>query len=134
MGAVLKSKEGLAQFFSRQSLRGDLLGGLTAAVVSLPLALAFGAVSGAGARAGLYGAVLVGFWAALFGGTNTLISGPTGPMTVIMAALLTRLAASHPEHALTLGFTAVIIAGVIQILLGVFRLGRYITLMPYSVI
>jgi len=125
---------GIRGILSRPSLKGDLLGGLTASVVSLPLALAFGAMSGAGAQAGLYGAVMVGFWAAVCGGTSTLISGPTGPMTVVMAAIFTRLAASHPEHALVLGFTAVVIAGILQILLGALRLGRYITLMPYSVI
>jgi len=64
------------------NLRGDMFGGLTAAIVSLPLALAFGVASGAGPIAGLYGAVCVGFFAALFGGTPTLISEPTGPMTV----------------------------------------------------
>lgn len=66
------------------NLRGDIFGGVTAAIVSLPLALAFGVASGAGAIAGLYGAVCVGFFAALFGGTPTLISEPTGPMTVVM--------------------------------------------------
>jgi len=65
-----------------RNLRGDLFGGVTAAIVSLPLALAFGVASGAGPVAGLYGAVCVGFFAALFGGTPTLISEPTGPMTV----------------------------------------------------
>ena len=70
------------------NLRGDIFGGLTAAIVSLPLALAFGVASGAGAIAGLYGAVCVGFFAALFGGTPTLISEPTGPMTVVMTAIV----------------------------------------------
>jgi sulfate permease, SulP family len=66
------------------NLRGDIFGGVTAAIVSLPLALAFGVASGAGAIAGLYGAVCVGFFAALFGGTPTLISELTRPMTVVM--------------------------------------------------
>lgn len=70
------------------NLRGDIFGGVTAAIVSLPLALAFGVASGAGPIAGLYGAVCVGFFAALFGGTPTLISEPTGPMTVVMTAML----------------------------------------------
>lgn len=114
--------------------RGDLFGGVTTAIVSLPLALAFGVSSGAGAEAGLYGAVLVGLFAALFGGTSTLISEPTGPMTLMFTAVLTNIAAKHPEHALAIGFTTVVIAGLTQILVGSLKLGRFITLMPYSVV
>jgi SulP family sulfate permease len=116
------------------NLRGDLFGGVTTAIVSLPLALAFGVASGAGAEAGLYGAVLVGLFAALFGGTPTLISEPTGPMTVIMTAVITSMIAANPDNGLAMAFTVVIIAGMFQILFGVLRLGKYITLMPYSVI
>ncbi len=119
---------------STVNLRGDLFGGVTAAVVSLPMALTFGAVSGAGPQAGLYGAVLVGLFAALFGGTRTLISEPTGPMTVLMTAIITRMIAANPGDGLAMAFTVVMVAGAFQILLGSLRLGRYITLMPYSVI
>ncbi|MFD2167117.1 SulP family inorganic anion transporter [Thalassotalea euphylliae] len=116
------------------NIRGDLFGGVTAAIVSLPLALAFGVASGAGAEAGLYGAILIGLFAAIFGGTPTLISEPTGPMTVVMAAVLTSLLANNPENGLAMAFTVVMIAGAFQILLGLLNLGKYITLMPYSVI
>jgi SulP family sulfate permease len=116
------------------NLRGDLFGGITAAIVSLPLALAFGVASGAGAIAGLYGAVCVGFFAALFGGTPTLISEPTGPMTVVMTAIVSSLTARDPENGLTMAFTVVMLAGIFQIFFGIFKLGKYITLMPYSVI
>lgn len=116
------------------NVRGDIFGGVTAAIVSLPLALAFGVASGAGPEAGLYGAILVGLFAALFGGTPTLISEPTGPMTVIMTAVLTTMVAANPDHGVAMAFTVVMIAGVFQILLGVLNLGKYITLMPYSVI
>lgn len=116
------------------NLRGDLFGGVTAAIVSLPLALAFGVASGAGAEAGLYGAILIGLFAAIFGGTPTLISEPTGPMTVVMAAVLTTMMANNPENGLAMAFTVVMIAGAFQILLGLLNLGKYITLMPYSVI
>ncbi|MGQ4647375.1 bicarbonate transporter BicA [Lyngbya aestuarii] len=116
------------------NLRGDLFGGLTAAIISLPLALAFGVASGAGPVAGLYGAVCVGFFAALFGGTPTLISEPTGPMTVVMTAVVAHLVAANPENGLAMAFTVVMLAGLFQILFGVFRLGKYVTLMPYSVI
>lgn len=119
---------------STMNIRGDIFGGVTAAIVSLPLALAFGVASGAGPEAGLYGAILVGLFAALFGGTPTLISEPTGPMTVIMTAVLTTMMAANPEKGLAMAFTVVMIAGAFQILLGVLNLGRYITLMPYSVI
>jgi len=114
--------------------KGDIFGGITAAVVSLPMALAFGVASGAGPAAGLYGAVLVGLFAALFGGTSTLISEPTGPMTVVMTAVLTTMMAANPEQGLAMAFTVVMIAGVFQISLGLLKLGKYITLMPYSVI
>lgn len=117
-----------------RNLRGDIFGGVTAAIVSLPLALAFGVASGAGAVAGLYGAVCVGFFAALFGGTPTLISEPTGPMTVVMTAIVANLTAANPENGLAMAFTVVMLAGLFQILFGIFRLGKYITLMPYSVI
>ncbi|OKH28055.1 SulP family inorganic anion transporter [Chroogloeocystis siderophila] len=117
-----------------RNLRGDLFGGITAAIVSLPLALAFGVASGAGAVAGLYGAVCVGFFAALFGGTPTLISEPTGPMTVVITGIIASLTASNPENGLAMAFTVVMLAGLFQILFGVFKLGKYITLMPYSVI
>ena len=117
-----------------RNLRGDIFGGITAAVIALPMALAFGVASGAGATAGLWGAVLVGFFAALFGGTPTLISEPTGPMTVIMTAVIAELTATNPENGLAMAFTVVMMAGIFQIMFGVLRLGKYVTLMPYTVI
>ena len=117
-----------------RNLQGDILGGLTAAVVALPMALAFGIASGAGASAGLWGAILVGFFAALFGGTPSLISEPTGPMTVIVTAVIAGLTANNPETGLAMAFTVIMTAGVFQILFGVLRLGRYITMLPYNVI
>jgi SulP family sulfate permease len=114
--------------------RGDIFGGVTAAVIALPMALAFGVASGAGAEAGLYGAILVGFFAALFGGSPTLISEPTGPMTVIFTAVIAKLIASDPVNGMAMAFTVVIMAGVFQILFGVMRLGKYVTLMPYTVV
>ena len=112
-----------------KNLRGDIYGGLVAAVVALPLALAFGVASGAGAIAGLYGAIFVGFFAALFGGTPAQVSGPTGPMTVVMAGIIAQFG-----HEPALAFTAVILGGGLQILLGASGIGQYITLMPYPVI
>ncbi|MFT5396924.1 MAG: SulP family sulfate permease [Gammaproteobacteria bacterium] len=116
-------------------LRGDLYGGLTAGVVALPLALAMGVASGLGPMAGLYGAIFVGFFAALFGGTESQISGPTGPMTVVVAGLVASIAA-HPDldSNVALIFTAIMLAGVFQIFMGVFKLGDYIRLVPYPVI
>ncbi|WP_204153836.1 SulP family inorganic anion transporter [Leptolyngbya sp. CCY15150] len=117
-----------------RNLRGDLFGGVTAAVIALPMALAFGVASGAGAVSGLWGAVLVGFFAALFGGTPTLISEPTGPMTVVMTAVIAQLMAADPENGMAMAFTVVMMAGVFQIIFGLLRLGKYVTLMPYTVI
>lgn len=124
----------LGSRFKDINLKGDLFGGVTTAIISLPLALAFGVASGAGAEAGLWGAIMVGFFAALFGGSSSLISEPTGPMTVIMTAVLTSMMAKYPETGMAISFTIVMMAGAFQVLLGTLKLGKYITLMPYSVI
>ena len=115
--------------YNLQTLRGDILGGVTAAVVGLPVALAFGLAAGLGPSAGIYGAISVGFFAAVFGGTRSLISGPTGSMTVAMAVIV----AAHADN-IAEAFTIVIMAGLIQILFGLLRIGRYVTYTPYSVI
>nr|UUT40387.1 bicarbonate transporter [Photobacterium sp.] len=120
--------------FESINIKGDVFGGVTTAIISLPLALAFGVASGAGAEAGLWGAIMVGFFAALFGGSTTLISEPTGPMTVIMTAVLTSMMAKYPETGMAMSFTVVMMAGAFQIILGTLKLGKYVTLMPYSVI
>jgi len=120
-----------------RNLKGDMFGGLTAAVIALPMALAFGVASGAGPASGLYGAVLVGLFAALFGGTPTLISEPTGPMTVVMTAVIANLTAANPDNpeiGMAMAFTVVMLAGVFQIGFGLLRLGKYVTMMPYNVV
>jgi len=117
-----------------KGLKGDIWGGVTAGVVALPLALAFGVASGMGAIAGLYGAIVVGFFAALFGGTPSQISGPTGPMTVAMAATVVEFEAAFPGQGLVLSFTAVMLAGLMQVALGLLKMGRYITMVPLPVI
>jgi SulP family sulfate permease len=114
---------------SIRNRRGDIFGGITSAVVALPLALAFGVVSGAGALAGLYGAIFVGFFAAVFGGTRLQVSGPTGPMTVVMALIIAQTSGN-----LSLAFAAVILAGIFQIVFGVAGIGRYIKLVPQPVV
>ncbi len=119
-----KKKETIVQFS-----RGDLFGGLTAGVVALPLALAFGVASGAGAQAGLYGAAILGFFAALLGGTPTQISGPTGPMTVVFAAALTSLGGN-----LDAAMMVVLLGGLGQIALGAIKAGSLIRYVPYPVI
>tara|TARA_Y100001970_G_scaffold291800_1_gene430380 strand:- start:11150 stop:12808 length:1659 start_codon:yes stop_codon:yes gene_type:complete len=128
--------------FHLKNIRGDILGGLTAAVVALPLALAFGnaALGPGGAIYGLYGAVVVGFLAALFGGTPAQVSGPTGPMSVTVAGVVAGLAAVGVPRDLSAGqilplvMAAVVIGGLFQILFGLLKLGKYITLVPYSVV
>jgi SulP family sulfate permease len=117
-----------------RNLQGDIFGGVTAAVIALPMALAFGIASGAGATAGLWGAVIVGFFAALFGGTPTLISEPTGPMTVVQTAVIASLVAADPDNGLAMAFTVVMMAGLFQIAFGLLKLGKYVTMMPYTVI
>ena len=114
---------------SLERLRGDFYGGITTAVVALPLALAFGVASGVGPLAGMYGAILVGFFAAIFGGTPAQVSGPTGPMTIVMAIIVLKFA-NNPA----LAFTVVMLGGVLQILFGALKFGRFINLVPYPVI
>jgi SulP family sulfate permease len=133
MTSAAKSPSGAAglvrNWFDFSNLRGDLLGGVTAGVVALPLALAFGEASGAGPIAGLWGAIFVGFFAALFGGTGAQVSGPTGPMVVVFAGVFASLS-GDPR----LVFAAVVLAGLFQIVMGVLRLGDYIRLVPYPVV
>ena len=117
------------KFFDLSNLRGDMFGGITAGIVALPLALAFGEASGAGPIAGIWGAIFVGFFASLFGGTGSNVSGPTGPMVVVFAGVFASLSGN-----LALVFAAVVLAGVLQILLGVFKMGQYIRLVPYPVV
>jgi SulP family sulfate permease len=119
------------------NLRGDFFGGLTAGVVALPLALAFGLQSGMGAIAGLYGAIAIGIIAAWFGGTPTQISGPTGPMTVVSAVIIAKAIEAHGgslEAALGSIIAIFLLSGVFQILLGIFKVGQYVRYMPYPVV
>ncbi len=115
--------------FSLSSLRGDVFGGITAGIVALPLALAFGVASGLGAVAGLYGAIALGCIAALLGGTPTQVSGPTGPMTVIFASAII----AFPGD-ISAVFASVFLAGILQIVFGYFKVGTLVRYMPYPVI
>ena len=115
--------------YNLQTLRGDVFGGLTAAVVALPLSLAFGVASGLGAIAGLYSAIAVGLIAAALGGSKTQISGPTAPLSVAMSVVVASYADSVSQ-----ALTIVMLAGAIQILMGSLRLGSFVSYTPYSVI
>ena len=115
--------------YSIDTFRGDLFGGITSTVVALPVSLAFGVASGLGAAAGLYGAIAVGFFAAVFGGTRSQISGPTAPMAVAMAVIIT----SHASN-LTEALTVVMLGGLLQVLIGVLRIGRFIAYTPHVVV
>ncbi len=117
--------------------RGDLFGGITAGIVALPLALAFGVQSGLGAAAGLYGAIFISFFASLFGGTDTQISGPTAPMTAVSMVVIAGIIAAfdgNAEKALPTILMVFILAGVIQIVLGIIKVGQYIKYIPYPVV
>ncbi len=119
------------------NLRGDIFGGLTAAVVALPLAMAMGVASGAGPIAGIYGAIFVGLFAALFGGTPAQVSGPTGPMTVVMAVIFTEYTGMFPDNPMlgaSYAFTVVILGGLFQISFGLLKIGRFIELVPHPVV
>ena len=112
-----------------QTLRGDIFGGVSATVVALPVALALGVASGMGAAAGMYGAIAVGFFAAVFGGTRTQISGPTAPMTVALVVIVS----SYTSN-LTEALTVVVMAGLLQLLLGLSRIGRFVAYTQHVVI
>ena len=118
-----------ARSYDLPAFRGDLFGGLTSAVVALPVALAFGVASGLGAAAGMYGVIAVGFFASVFGGTRSQISGPTAPMTIAMSVVVT-------THASTLGeaFAIVVLAGLLQVALGTLRIGRFVVYTPHVVV
>ncbi len=123
--------------FDFSHFRGDFFGGLTAGIVALPLALAFGVQSGLGPSAGLYGAIFIAFFAALFGGTNTQISGPTAPMTALSTLIIAGIVASFDgdvTKALPSILVVFLLAGLLQILLGVIGIGKYIKYMPYPVV
>jgi SulP family sulfate permease len=126
----------MKKLYDFKNLRGDLTGGLLAGVVALPLALAFGVQSGVGAVAGLYGAIILGFLGALLGGTATQVSGPTGPMTVISAALVAIAVESYGslEGALGIILLTFFLGGVFQIIFGFLNIARYIKFLPYPVI
>ena len=134
-------------FLTTKNLKGDIFGGITAGIVALPLALAFGiqafggiddpAASSMGALAGLVGATLLGFFAALFGGTHSQISGPTGPMTVITASLVSGVwASSHGSFSevLLAMSLAGMFCGLFQILFGIIKIGKYVRYIPYPVL
>ena len=112
-----------------KTLKNDILAGITVAIVALPLALAFGVVSGAGAIAGLYGAIILGFIASLLGGVSVQVSGPTGPMTVVTAAAVTTF-----SNDFSTVMAVVFFAGIIQISFGIVDLGKWIKFIPYPII
>jgi len=119
------------------NFRGDLFGGITAGIVALPLALAFGLQSGLGAAAGLYGAIFISFFAALFGGTNTQISGPTAPMTAVSMVIIAGIVTVNEgdlEKAIPAILIVFLLSGLFQIILGVLKVGVYIRYIPYPVV
>ncbi|WP_420570716.1 SulP family inorganic anion transporter [Kordia sp.] len=126
----------LKKFYDFKNFKGDFTGGLVAGVVALPLALAFGVQSGMGATAGLYGAIAVGIFAALFGGTETQASGPTGPMTVVSAALIA--AAIQMNGSLDNGMSIILatflLGGIFQVVFGFLNIASYVKYFPYPVI
>ncbi|NQY66456.1 MAG: SulP family inorganic anion transporter [Flavobacteriales bacterium] len=123
-------------FFDFSHFKGDAFGGITAGVVALPLALAFGVQSGMGAEAGLYGAMILGVFAAIFGGTDTQISGPTGPMTVISVMVVTSAIESSGSIAEGLGLiiASFVFGGLILVVFGLLKFGKYIKYIPYPVL
>ena len=112
-----------------KNIKGNIYGGITSGIIALPLALAFGVASGLGASAGLWGSILLCLFASIFGGTPTQISGPTGPIIVVIAAIAT----TH-GHNPNLVFMTVLLAGVFQIIFGLLKIGKFVNFVPYPVI
>ncbi|MDX3569637.1 SulP family inorganic anion transporter [Streptomyces sp. ID05-47C] len=125
IAALLPGRDDLAEL--RRDPRRDLLAGLTVAVVALPLALGFGVSSGLGAEAGLATAVVAGAIAAVFGGSNLQVSGPTGAMTVVLVPIV---AAHGPTGVLTVG----LMAGAMLVALALLRAGTYMQYVPAPVV
>lgn len=125
-----------SKIFDFSNLKGDIMGGLVAGVVALPLALAFGVQSGLGATAGLYGAIAIGIFAALFGGTPTQASGPTGPMTVVSAALVAAAIEmmGSLDAAMGIILLAFLLGGLFQIIFGFLNIAGYVKYFPYPVV
>ena len=129
----------MKKFLNFNHIRGDIFGGVTAGIVALPLALAFGSQTPLGAEAGLYGAIAIGFFAALLGGTETQVSGPTGPMTVVSIGVILSamaMAGSSGINDVTLGIiiATFFVAGLIELLFGIIGIGKYIKYIPYPVV
>lgn len=126
----------LSKIYDITNLKGDFTGGLVAGVVALPLALAFGVQSGMGATAGLYGAIAVGIFAALFGGTETQASGPTGPMTVVSAALVAAAIemTGSLDNAMSIILMAFLLGGLLQMIFGFLNIASYVKYFPYPVV
>ncbi|MEM9920721.1 MAG: SulP family inorganic anion transporter [Bacteroidota bacterium] len=126
----------LSKIYDVKNFKGDFTGGLVAGVVALPLALAFGVQSGMGATAGLYGAIAVGIFAAMFGGTETQASGPTGPMTVVSAALVAAAIemTGSLENGMSIILLAFLLGGLFQVLFGFLNIASYVKYFPYPVV
>ena len=115
--------------YGLNDLRGDVIGGVTSGAVALPAALGYGVLSGLGPVAGLHGAIAVGIFASIFGGTRGIIYGPNISVTVTMAVVVAEYADSLVQAA-TIG----ILAGLIQVAFGLLRLGRYTSYIPMSLV
>ena len=123
--------------FEFSNFKGDLFGGITAGIVALPLALAFGLSSGLGPSAGLYGAIFISFFAAFFGGTPTQISGPTAPMTAVSMVFIADILSNFDgsiSKALPIILAVFLLSGILQIVLGLMGVGKYIRYIPYPVV
>jgi sulfate permease, SulP family len=118
------------------NIKGDIFGGVTTGIIALPLALAFGVQSGLGAEAGIYGAIVLGFFASILGGTNTQVSGPTGPMTVLSANIIATAIAKYGNIDSAWGLIVItfIFAGLFQVVFGLLKIGKYVKYIPYPVL
>ncbi len=122
------------RMIKRDGIRGDIMAGITVAIIALPLALAFGVGSGLGPMAGIWGAICGGIFGGLFGGSRLGVSGPTGPKMVQLAAYLAIFTTATGDPDIIAAFTIIFLSGVILVVLSLLRVGRFIYYTPYSVV
>jgi len=120
--------------FTSKSIKGDFTGGLTAAIIALPMGLAFGLQSGLGPQAGLYTAIILALLASIVAGTKTLISDPTGPMTIVAATIIAEAGFNGVGKIPTVIILSFALGGIFQIMFGLIKVAQYVKYISYPVL
>ena len=124
----------IAGSVSSKSIKGDCTGGLTAAIIALPMGLAFGLQSGLGPQAGLYTAIILALLASIVAGTKTLISDPTGPMTIVAATIIAEAGFNGVGKIPVVIILSFALGGIFQIMFGLIKVAQYVKYISYPVL